>query len=169
MDALLTWIEQQEDPIDDKLLDHGGSAPMINAAPSIREVSRQLWALLNPLVKDAATVATTFANVPRHNGIEGWRRIAEPVNEDKLLIQKELLTKVTNPKSASSMDRIEQAVEDWTTDIRLFCKAGGTAPEESKQRMTLVSMLPLDIAGYITMHMELPAVSYTHLTLPTKA
>ena len=51
MDALLTWVEQQEDFIDDTNLGH--SAPLVDNAPNVRDVSRQLWAMLSPLLKDS--------------------------------------------------------------------------------------------------------------------
>ena len=74
MDALLNWVEKQEDEIVGEE-SGGGSAPMVCFAPSVKEVSRQLWALLQALTKHDATVAGNFANVPRHNGLEAWRRI----------------------------------------------------------------------------------------------
>ena len=43
---------------------------MVDAASSIKDVSRQLWALLNPLVAEDGHAAGMFANVPRHNGLE---------------------------------------------------------------------------------------------------
>ena len=70
-------------------------------------VSRQLWALLG------ASVKMTFANVPRHNGFEAWRKISEPVNEDKALARKELVTKVTNPRPAANVDDLSKALEKW--------------------------------------------------------
>ena len=139
MDALLKWVEGQEEFIDDTNVHH--SAPMIDKAPSIKEVSRQLWAMMSPLVKESA-IASTFANVPRLNGLEAWRRIAEPVNDDKLLLQKELLTRVTNPKLAASSEGIEKAFQDWDTSIRLFSKAGGTEPDDALRRMTLLQTPP---------------------------
>ena len=97
LDALLNWAETQSEAIDVELIGHSDHCPMLNRAPSLREVSRQLWAMLNPLVKDSK-VADVFANVPRHNGLEAWRQLSEPVLEDKELLQKDLLPSVTNPK-----------------------------------------------------------------------
>ena len=65
------------------------------------EVSRQLWAVLGPLVAGDPSLHSVFANVPRHNGLEAWRRIAEPINEDKILILKDFLPAVTNPRPAA--------------------------------------------------------------------
>ena len=153
VDAVLDWIEQQSDQIDDNKF--GSNCPMVSNAPSLKEVSKQLWALLNPLVKDTP-VAGTFANVTRHNGMEAWRKLAEPMNEDKQLLQKDLLPSVTNPKAAPSPDKIEEALEAWDTNIRLFVKAGGKEPDDGQKRITLMTMLPVGIGGYVTMHMELP-------------
>ena len=76
------------------------------------EIGRQLWALLGGLIKDDATVKRTIASVPRHNGFEAWRRISEPVNEDKALTRKDLLAKVGNPQAAMNMDVLSKALED---------------------------------------------------------
>ena len=42
-------------------------------------------------MNDHADTKRLFANVPRHNGFEAWRRIAEPINDDKALVRKDLL------------------------------------------------------------------------------
>ena len=70
-----------------------------------------MWALFGGLLKSDASVKRTFANVPTHNGFEAWRRVVEPVIEDKALIRKDLLPLVTNPKPASSMDDLSAALE----------------------------------------------------------
>lgn len=41
---------------------------------------------------------------------ESRRVLAEPVNENKKLLQKDLLPRVSNPKAAAWPDAIEQAV-----------------------------------------------------------
>ena len=69
--------------------------------------------------------ASIYNNVQRHNGLEAWRRIAEPINEDKILILQDLLPAVTNPRAASDMAGYAQALEDWETNLRLFTAAGG--------------------------------------------
>ena len=124
LDPLLSWVELQSEAIDVDLIGASDNCPMLNKAPSLREVSRQLWAMLNPLVKETK-VEDVFANMPRHNGLEAWRQLSEPIIEDKELLQKDLLPSVTNPKGVSNMEGIEQAVLDWDTNIRLFKKAGG--------------------------------------------
>ena len=97
-----------------------------------------------------------FANVPRHNGIEAWRRLAEPINEDKAMVRRDLLASVTNPRGASSIDKIESAIEEWDTNIRLFVAADGMAPTDVTKRMTLIQILPMDIAAYVSLHESLP-------------
>ena len=99
-------------------------------------VSQQLWALLGALIKDEPSVKRTFANVPRHNG-----KISEPVNEDKALARKELLTKNTNPRPAADMDDLNKALEDWETSRRLFVEADGKLPEDSNERLAFMDML----------------------------
>ena len=69
-------------------------------------------------------MSTTFVNVARPNGLEAWRRLAEPINEEKEILLKELLLLVTNPMGPASMDKVEGAIEDWDANIRLFVQAG---------------------------------------------
>ena len=134
---------------------HSPNLQMLNECPNLREFSLQLWALLNPLLNDSKHEAT-FANVPRHNGLDAWRQLAEPINEDRELVVKDLLPMVTNTKGASNMEGVDDAIRDWNTSIRLFKKAGGVEPPESQKRITLIRMLPMDIGAYVTMHWELP-------------
>ena len=163
LDALLNWAETCTESIDVELIGVSDCCPMLNKAPSLREVSRQLWAMLNPLVKDTA-VADVFANVPRHNGLEAWRQLSEPVIEDKELLQKDLLPAVTNPKGASNMEGVVQAVLDWDTNIRFFKKAGGIEPSDYHKRVTFIRMLPVEVGVYVSMHWELAEYS-TYLKL----
>ena len=86
VDRVLKWCEAQSEEIvqsrecEHLMLDHAHD-----------EVSRQLWALIGALVKNDPTVKRAFANVPRHNGLEAWRRVMEPINDDKALARKDLL------------------------------------------------------------------------------
>ena len=84
MDRVLDWVEKQQSEIPRDLPSMRG-LPMINCA-EYHEVSRQLWALLGPLVAGNSVVNGVFENVDRHNGLEAWRRIDEPIDEDKSLI-----------------------------------------------------------------------------------
>ena len=71
-------------------------------------------------------------------------------------MQKDLLPLVTLPKPAVSMDKVEEAVRDWDTSIRLFRKAGGVAPPDDQNRITLIRMMLVDVGAYVSMHWELP-------------
>ena len=82
--------------------------------------------------------------------------LAEPINDDKIIVQKELLTSVLHPKAAANMERVEDALTEWNTNIRLFLKAGGQPMADSQRRLALIDMLPPDISSYITMHLDLP-------------
>ena len=84
MNHVVGWVEKQQAEIPKDLSCVSG-LPMINCA-EYREVSRQLWAFLGPLVASNAVVNGVFENVDRHNGLEGWRRIAEPIHDNKSLI-----------------------------------------------------------------------------------
>ena len=68
MDRVLDWVESRRDEIEHSSL--GSGFPMlehIGVHPT--EVSRQLWALLGPLVAADPSLHSVFANVPRHNGL----------------------------------------------------------------------------------------------------
>ena len=124
LDALLSWAEAQ--PVE---IARAGKYKGCLDCTAPEVVSQHLWALLGGLVKAAATTKRAFANVPRHNGFEAWRRVAEPVNKDKAFLRKDLLRPVTNPKAASSMDDLTVALETWQTNKRLFEKADGKLPD----------------------------------------
>ena len=128
---------------------------MLDLPATMGEVSRQLWAPLGGLVKNHADTKRLFANVPRHNGFEAWRRIAEPINDHKALVRKDLPPKVTNPRKVTGLDDLPKALEDWEINKRLYTASGGVLPEESQERLAFIEMLPADINVYITMHMDL--------------
>ena len=65
----------------------GQNVPMQDRTLSLKEVSRQLWALLRPLVV-GTSVAGTFDNVERHNGLGAWRRLSLPIKEDDEIAQR---------------------------------------------------------------------------------
>ena len=92
---------------------------MVDVAPSLTAISRWFWALLSPLVAETS-VSGTFGNCPRHGGLEAWRLLAEPINDDKFIAQKELLGIVMHPKSAQNMDNVEDAITDGDANI-CFC------------------------------------------------
>ena len=112
MDAIFAWIESQSEAIDP-----GGLQPMqdLVTCASLSEIWRQLWAMVGALIAEDVGASSIFANVPRHNGLEAWRRITEPINEDKLLIVKQLLPKITNPRPAKDIDDVQAAMIDWET------------------------------------------------------
>ena len=126
---------------------------MMDAEP--QEVSRQLWAFLGPLVAGDASMESIFANVPRHYGFDAWRRIAEPVNDDKAVILQDLLGPVTNPKGASSLAGFGDALKLWETNVRLFTAAGGHAPEGDAKRLAFIKILPPSVAAHVTLHDEI--------------
>ena len=72
MDRVLDWYEFSGDETTQSVLASGG-VPTADFA-SLAEVSRQLWALLGLLLAGDSAQAGMFANVPRHNGLEAWRR-----------------------------------------------------------------------------------------------
>ena len=95
----------------------------------------------------------TFANVTRHNGFEAWRRLAEPINNDKALLRKELLAGVTNPWHASNVDDVEKALREWDTNKRLLIEAGGSlsaAPSSCRAWCARTAPLVATVAGLPT-------------------
>ena len=152
IDALLEWVEMQEEPIDDSTMQGHGRLPMCVDGTSFKEISRQLWAFLNPLIA-GTSMAVKFANVGRHNGLEAWRKVTEPINEDKQLVRKDLLPLVNNPKGVSALEKVEGAIDDWDTNVRLFQLAGGVVPDNEARRMSLINMLPLELSAHVTMQM----------------
>ena len=121
-----------------------------------KEVSRQLWAFLGPLVANDANKTSTFKNVARHNGLEARRQIALPINEDKILILQELLPLITNLKSVSDIRHYDEAMRDWTTNLRLFKEAGGQRPTGDARSPAFMKLLPADVGAHVTLHMDLP-------------
>ena len=99
LDRIFTFIEQQTEPI---TRDPGFC---IDSA-SNSELPHQLWALIGRLTKHHAEMTRIFRNVPRHNGFEAWRRMAEPINEDEPMLRQALLPLVTNPRHATSVDDV---------------------------------------------------------------
>ena len=118
-----------------------------------------MWAFVGPLLKEDNEEASVFRNVPRHNGVEAWRRLAEPINEDKSLVRKTLLPLVNNPKSATSIYDLESKLEEWTTNCRLMLENGGVVPDSEHRRMALLDMLPPELSSHATMQMDSPEIS----------
>ena len=92
----------------------------------------------------------------RHNGLEAWRQIALPINEDKAPILQELLPAITNPKPASDINHYDEAIRDWSTNLRLFETDGGQPSTGDAQRPAFTKLLPPDVAAHVTLHMDLP-------------
>ena len=62
-----------------------------------------------------------------------------------------------HPKPATTMERVEEAITDWNTNLRLFLKAGGEPLSDRTRRLAFIDMLPMDIASHVTMHLDVPA------------
>ena len=153
LDPLLLWLENCSDEVDDKWAAAAYPGCM-DVLPPMEEISRQLWSFLGPLVKDNNDKAAAFRNVPRHNGLEAWRRITEPINDDKAAMRRELLPKINNPKGAKAYNEIEQRLEEWNTDCRLMIENGGKAPDDEARRLAFCEMLPSDMSTYALMRLE---------------
>ena len=102
-----------------------------------------------------AVVNGVFENVDRHNELEAWRRIAEPLNDDKQLILQELLAPVTNPRGAPNLGGVAAALELWDTNIRLFKAAGGRDPEGDAKRIAFIKLLPPDVRAHVTLPQDM--------------
>ena len=156
VDPILMWAESQSREIDEGLM---AECPAMLDSASIQDMDRQMWAMLGALVKSDNTTQGIFKNVKRHCGLEAWRRIAEPINDDKALLRKDLLGLVTNPKSATTIEGIAGAIEDWDTSMRLFREADGVEPGDEQKKITMIQILPQEVATYVAMHLELPELA----------
>ena len=94
---------------------------------------------------------SVFANCSRHNGLEAWRRIAEPINGDQILILKNLLPLVMDLRLATSLDDFDQALEVWDTNLRLLRAAGGAAPNPEQKRLTFDSLCSRRVSGRMSL------------------
>ena len=139
MDRALMWVEKQQSEIP---RDPSGCAALPAIDLDYREVSRQHWAFLGPLVSGNPVVNGVLEKFDRHNGLEAWRRIAEPINDDKQLILQELLAPVTNPRGAANLEGFAAALDFWDTNICLFKAAGGREPEGDAKRIAFIKFLP---------------------------
>ena len=178
LDQLLDWIEKQTDEI---TMDSARRAYVgcLDCA-TIDEVSRQLWSFIGPLIKENAEKASIFRNVARHNGLEAWRRIAEPINDDKSLMRKDLLPLVNNPRGATTIEDLEAKLEVWNTNCRLMLENGGALPDDESRRVAFIEMLPDELSVHATMRLDDPdfdsftkvkkwALKYGKVLLSTKA
>jgi hypothetical protein len=152
LDQIFKWCEKSLEPI----LSHEQAAFAMLDCASTQKVSESMWALLGGLVKENPTMKKTFANVPRHNGFEAWRKVMEAMNENKALSRNELLPKLTNPRPATSLHDLTQAMEDWETTKRLYSEADGPPLDGEQERSAFVNMLPPDISNNVMMHLEMP-------------
>ena len=84
MDRLFYCVEVRGDSHGDAV-----SVPSMDCMSSA-EISRQLWALMGPLVAADSALRTVF-RAQHHNGLEVWRRVSGPIREDPTLIRRYLL------------------------------------------------------------------------------
>ena len=63
---------------------------------------------------------------------------------------------VTNPRAAADMAGCPMAPETWETNVRLFTTAEDDAPTGDRQTLVFVKLLPLNVAAYVTLHLDLP-------------
>ena len=155
MDRVLDWAEKCTSDIDANSL---ATAQLFMdqspGGPCAAEISRQLWALMAPLVKSDEDVKRIFKNAPLHNGLEAWRRVTEPVLEGCELTRKSLQPIVLKPKGARKLEDLATAIEVWAQNERLFREAQGSAPSDAQKRLILIDMLPPDVAPYITLQLD---------------
>ena len=77
LDCLFGWVEKQPEEITCSNIGF-----MLDVPATHTEISRQLLALIAALVKDYPDAKRNFQKVTRHNRVEVWRRLVEPINED---------------------------------------------------------------------------------------
>ena len=106
-----------------------GVFPMFDHCPvEPKEVSRQLWAFLGQLVASESSKTSTFKNVARHNGL-----------------------------SPADIHHYDEALRDWSTNLRLFKEAGGQRPTDKRRRGAGVHEVFLpDVRAHVMSYMHLP-------------
>ena len=73
-DAVFDWAKRQLSKIPLAPDRGAGDFPMFDQCQvEPKEVARQFWAFLGPIVANDACKTSTLKNVARHNGIEAWR------------------------------------------------------------------------------------------------
>ena len=97
-----------------------------------------------------ACIRSVFATCSRLSGIEAWRRIADPINEDKIQILRDLLALLTYPRPAASLDVLAQALEVWDTILRLLQAVGGSEPASAQKRVAFIGTIPPDVSVHVT-------------------
>ena len=102
-------------------------------------VSKQLWALLAGLLKNSAGAMVKFRNVPRHSGFRAWQVMASGINAEKAEIRGDLLSRVTNPRAASSVADTEKVLKYWETTKRVFTEANGVLPNDETMRLAFLT------------------------------
>ena len=59
-----------------------------------------------------------------------------------------------SPRSDSNLGGVQDALEAWETNLRLFEAAGGTVPEGDARRLAFTEILPAYVSVHMTMHMD---------------
>ena len=149
IDGFLDWVEVQTEPIDTTMLANSGVC--MDKEPV--DVSRQLWAMLAALVALDEDASTVFANVQRLNGAEAYRRITEPIIENRDARRQHYQPKVTNPKSAAKLEDVAMAVEHWESDYRKYLESKGTELDDEQRRLILIDILPPDVGVFMTLQL----------------
>ena len=72
-------------------------------------------------------------------------------------MRSDLLPLANNPKSASTINDLQQKLEDWDTNRLLMVENGASLPNDETRRLAFVEMLPAEINAYITMRLDDPS------------
>ena len=147
LDKLFSFLEKAADPV-------GNDLGWMLQCASNEEVSRQLWALLAALLKNDTDSMRKFRNVERHCGFRAWQVMAGGINEEKAELRRDLLSKVTNPRAATSVNDVERALEDWRTTKRIFTEADGKLPDGETLHLAFLGMLPQEVYTYVALHLD---------------
>ena len=78
------------------------------------------------------------------------------INENKILILQGLLPLNSDPKSAADVHHYDDALRDWTSNLRMLKEAGGQRPVADAEKLAFTKLLPADVAARVTLHMDLP-------------
>ena len=141
MRPLLAWAEdQQHRSIAVEELQ--GLQARLMVDPDLVNFNQQLLSVLSLNLQSNASASTRLQNVEVLHGVEVWRRIVVPIRSRSLETRHRLHDLVRNPKQATRLGGIMDAIEDWELEIQKYVMAGGRDLDEEEKRLMILNMLP---------------------------
>ena len=86
-----------------------------------------------------------FDNVKVLNGLEAWRRLVTPLESKTLSTRLALRQIVQNPTRAKTIEDIEDALEEWDSNVTRYILADGPEMPESEKVGVALRVMPLSL------------------------